>query len=133
MQAHEDIKRCCFGSSLSSTVACIAAGCLHLGEQSSQVDWFAPTIGFDHMPAINCQKEHSADLAYPRACGVGRISSIMLEYAPWVRDMCKTEEEKKVLGAFRRRRAAHHLSGLSGLALDSFSLTLVLNSTSAVL
>jgi hypothetical protein len=37
-----------------------------------------------------------------------------------------------VLGAFRRRRAAHHhLSGLSPLAIDSFSSTLILNTTIA--
>jgi hypothetical protein len=55
------------------------------------------------------------------------MSSVMREYAPWVRDMCKAEEEKKALGAFRRRRAAHHLSDLSPQALDAFSSTLILN------
>ncbi len=126
-QAHEDIKKCCVGSCLSSTAACIAAGCLHLGDQSSQVNWFASKNRFENLSTINCQKEHCSDIAFPRACGVGRISSVMLEYAPWVRDMCKTEEEKKVIGAFRRRRAAHHLSGLPSLALDSFSSTYILN------
>jgi hypothetical protein len=126
LQAHEDIRRNCVGGCLSSAVACIAAGCLHLGEESTHVDWFLPANRFVHMATIKSQQEHCADLVYPRACGIGRLSSVMLDYAPWVRDMCKVEEEKKLHGASRRRRATHHLSSLSPLALDSFSSSLIL-------
>ena len=99
--------------------------CIGRAEQPNRL--FAPKDRFGRLSTINCQKEHSSDLAYPRACGIGRLSLVMLEYAPWIRDMCKSEEEKKVLGAFRRRRAAHHLSCLPPLAMDSFSSPLVLN------
>ena len=67
------------------------------------------------------QKDLAQEIVHPRACGLGRRSSVMLEYAPWVRDICQLEESKKLLGACRRRRAAHHFTFLAQTVVESFS------------
>ena len=111
------------GSSLDP-VACIVSGCMYTLQKSGDLVWLG-TVHSEKNLALQRQKGFSSELVYPRACGLGRIDAVMLEYAPWVRDICNIENEKQMVAVHRRRRAAHHLSGMASAVLDCFASQLI--------
>jgi hypothetical protein len=113
---------------LVGNMACLVACCIQMRGKSKEFDWLTP--GNERQSGTSKhQKSFTSELVYPRVWGIERSNSIMLEYAPWVREICLIEEQKKYLGASRRRRATHHLSDLSHEVVECFASSPFMGST----